>query len=354
MTELDPQGDYERHLAEAIDDHARDIDRVCEARLKKLTAGLSTEQAPYPRAHLISLRRPIHFLALQAINPTGHPSAHPQQGGLTEPWRFRLQRYFAAVEAINTAIEQAVQSGALAIRESSTGLQVQTLPQRAAAPATPFAAAIFNAMPSRVFREAAELLLSLPLLDHLPHEGVAVRLQDFDEWTARAGIAESGEVTRLLQDADDRMWQKELLLHAQLARLAQDEQKEAELRASGLETAAEELSRLQAIALARGRIIENTASGPAPAPTAEASQPSANAEDDGGWLVQVREIADELDLRDAAAGAWSSNKDISERIAPIAIERGIKGPHGQLTASNILRMALQGGRWTRPRKGPTS
>ncbi|MDC6177538.1 hypothetical protein [Ralstonia solanacearum] len=88
--------------------------------------------------------------------------------------------------------------------------------------------------------------------------------------------------------------------------------------------------------------------------TAEASQPSANAEDGGDWLVKVREIADELDLRDAAAGAWSSNKDISERIAPIAIERGIKGPHGQLTASNILRMALQGGRWTRPRKGPTS
>lgn len=66
------------------------------------------------------------------------------------------------------------------------------------------------------------------------------------------------------------------------------------------------------------------------------------------WQAAVREIADELHLKDTGAGAYSSNKDMSDRVAEIARVRKITGPQGQLTAGNILREALQGKRWKRP------
>ncbi|MBM4181529.1 MAG: hypothetical protein FJ209_08275 [Betaproteobacteria bacterium] len=71
------------------------------------------------------------------------------------------------------------------------------------------------------------------------------------------------------------------------------------------------------------------------------------------WKEECRKIADELDAQDAKAGAWSSNVDMSGRVAREAIKRCITGPNGQLTAANILREALQGGRWTRKRSKPT-
>lgn len=66
------------------------------------------------------------------------------------------------------------------------------------------------------------------------------------------------------------------------------------------------------------------------------------------WQDQIREVADKLHRNDLKAGAWSSTKDLSERLAAQAIKLGIRGPHGQLTAANILREALQGSRWKRP------
>lgn len=75
-------------------------------------------------------------------------------------------------------------------------------------------------------------------------------------------------------------------------------------------------------------------------------------EEANDWKAKCREIADELDAIDAEAGAWSSITDLSERIAPIAIERKIRGPHGQLSAGNIRREALQGNRWMRRRDKP--
>ena len=68
----------------------------------------------------------------------------------------------------------------------------------------------------------------------------------------------------------------------------------------------------------------------------------------GTWQDKAREIADELHRKDLKAGAWSSNRDISERVASEAFKRNIVGPTGKLTAGNVLREALQGKRWKRP------
>lgn len=65
------------------------------------------------------------------------------------------------------------------------------------------------------------------------------------------------------------------------------------------------------------------------------------------WQEQCRAIADELHAKDVKAGAYSSMEDISQRVAKIADERGIEGVRGKLTANNIKREALQGGRWIR-------
>lgn len=67
------------------------------------------------------------------------------------------------------------------------------------------------------------------------------------------------------------------------------------------------------------------------------------------WQTGCRTIADELHAKDVAAGAWSSVSDIADRVAPIAVERKIRGPQGQLTAGNILRESLQGKKWNKGR-----
>jgi hypothetical protein len=71
------------------------------------------------------------------------------------------------------------------------------------------------------------------------------------------------------------------------------------------------------------------------------------------WTIHTRQIADELDLKDEQTGAWSSLHDMAGRVAEIAAERKIKGPQGPLTGGNILREALQGGKWKRLRKAKT-
>jgi len=71
------------------------------------------------------------------------------------------------------------------------------------------------------------------------------------------------------------------------------------------------------------------------------------------WTVSARQIADDLHRKDAKGGVWSSLKDMGDRVAIIAAEKDIKGAQGPLTGANILREALQGGRWKRPRKAKT-
>jgi hypothetical protein len=65
------------------------------------------------------------------------------------------------------------------------------------------------------------------------------------------------------------------------------------------------------------------------------------------WQDAVRKLADEVDKADQKAGSRMSKRAIAARVAIEAIKRGIIGPSGPLTASTILRAALQGNQWTR-------
>ena len=67
------------------------------------------------------------------------------------------------------------------------------------------------------------------------------------------------------------------------------------------------------------------------------------------WQEAVRGLADEMHLRDQKTGLFSSTSKIAERVATAAAMHGIRGPRGELSAQNILRAALQGGRWQRPK-----
>jgi hypothetical protein len=71
------------------------------------------------------------------------------------------------------------------------------------------------------------------------------------------------------------------------------------------------------------------------------------------WTIHARQIADECDLKDEKAGAQSCLTDMARRVAEIAAARKIEGPRGPLTGANILREALQGGKWKRLRKAKT-
>ncbi|SAL02193.1 hypothetical protein AWB80_08299 [Caballeronia pedi] len=258
MSDPHAEEDYATYVAKEIERLARNMERLCEARLKSLSEFLCCESEPYPRAHLTTLRRPIHFLAMQAISPKGHPSMHPQSGSSFLPHRERLARYLEAVEGLNAIVAEAVGARALIVRSASTGIPLQALPARAVEPARGFISAIrcSEAMRSGEFHDAAKVLRGCPLLDHLPHSGVAIRLVEFDEWSALAGIAEPSEVTRLLQMADDEMWQRELKYHAVLQNDANSAETEEERAA-----AASDLNRLRSLARAHGRLLPNVTDG---------------------------------------------------------------------------------------------
>lgn len=67
------------------------------------------------------------------------------------------------------------------------------------------------------------------------------------------------------------------------------------------------------------------------------------------WQEAVRALADELHRRDLAAGNWCSLKEMARRLAAEAVKHNIHGPRGELSEQNILRAALSGGQWKRPR-----
>lgn len=80
-------------------------------------------------------------------------------------------------------------------------------------------------------------------------------------------------------------------------------------------------------------------------PIKEAGQPDSAVNE---W-DRAREIADEINAADVKACAYTSLTELAERVARVMRERGIHGKRGPLTGGNLLREALQGGRWIRKR-----
>jgi hypothetical protein len=69
------------------------------------------------------------------------------------------------------------------------------------------------------------------------------------------------------------------------------------------------------------------------------------------WQDEARLEADKIHLAAQRSNYEQTNQQISVKVAEALRHRGIKSERGALTAPNILRVALQGGRWTRPAAG---
>jgi hypothetical protein len=91
---------------------------------------------------------------------------------------------------------------------------------------------------------------------------------------------------------------------------------------------------------------------PAPDPTEQmqgALDDSGKATAKLGWKDEARSEADKIHLASMASGYRLGVEDVAIRVAEKLAERGIESPRGELTAKNILREALQGERWKRPK-----
>jgi hypothetical protein len=80
----------------------------------------------------------------------------------------------------------------------------------------------------------------------------------------------------------------------------------------------------------------------------EQTEPSGKSEP-RDWQEVARAIADELDKKDAIAGAHDSVTNIADRVAAELRDRKTRGPRGPLSGATILREALQGRKWKRKR-----
>lgn len=75
-----------------------------------------------------------------------------------------------------------------------------------------------------------------------------------------------------------------------------------------------------------------------------------NSEDGAGhWTEKARAIANELDMRDLHAGAYTSVTEMGDRVAAEMHMHGINGPRGPVSGATVKREALQGSKWIRPR-----
>lgn len=81
---------------------------------------------------------------------------------------------------------------------------------------------------------------------------------------------------------------------------------------------------------------------------AVASTPSAAEPAQRSWQDEARIEADKAHLEATRLGYELTNKQISEKVSAALRARGIQSSRGILTAPNILREVLQGGRWRRP------
>lgn len=188
MTEPDLKGDRTRSIKEEIDDLGLHVDEACKHRIHEITEQLSIEREPLPLEHLVTVRRLIHFLALRAITSVASGRAC-------------LLRYYQASQAINEGIQRAVQSGKLQLRNGLTGMQIDDWHCPDDRFIKEFSRAISIRDEAKMRQQTALCLYFSNSLGHLPNEGVAVRLEEFEPWAKSVGLVVQGEMSRLLKAA---------------------------------------------------------------------------------------------------------------------------------------------------------
>ncbi len=294
---------------------AETLERYATAIIKNIAQRCQQERAPYPPGHLVSLARPVHYLAARAMSDT-HPAG---AGNNRTPAAWRFRDYLHSVFSLNDTIDRAAKAGRLKLRHPLSGavLDFWHLPEKA--PAGAWEQALLRGNTA----QAIQLMpgdARWPLMQ--PHFiDVTVSPAEFFAWVEAEGIAAPGEVARLMAEG-------ETALRENMARAE---------RMAAIEEGREPPSMAH-----EARQVE---------PKTGSNEAQGKGQDDSAatWQDKARQIADELHRKDKAGGGYTTNRAMADRVASEAIKRGITGQYGQLTAGNILREALQGGRWKRPK-----
>lgn len=202
-------GEYEEHQSAHFDELAKDLDRVCEHRLKNIHQLLSNERPPYPPPHTVTLARAVHVLAMRALADS-HPAKHPRSKSYASKGRHGLHLYWMTVFRLNEGISGAAQAGALSLRDRLTGFPNANFRQPSKERAIEWEQAAITRRASNQTekltfdRRAVEIMCSFSwaLLDGHFDESVVVSLSELDDWAVGAGITDRAGVSSLLNNAE--------------------------------------------------------------------------------------------------------------------------------------------------------
>lgn len=187
---------------EAIEHVQNDLDGALCGQIYDISRQLINERAPFPPAHLITLARYIHVLALRIFNRYTHPEG-AEGWTFDGDFRYEFFRYLATVFKLNAAVATAIKCGDLQLRDRSTGLVMDEW----SVPKTEIADMLERAIYEGDDRTAAEILVKKwPVL--APHfwEDIAISKSEFLGWAERQGIAEPGEIENLNRGLSQGKW----------------------------------------------------------------------------------------------------------------------------------------------------
>lgn len=171
------------------DDESK-LDHACRAYLGWISQGYREEDPPYPPAHIATLARLIHVLALRAVAPCYGTT-------YTTPGFTTFMNYAATTIRLNTAIEQAILSGALNARDRTTGLVFGDLQLSGWDSASKAVKALGDEDPDQPGDGLGDILSSRVL--HFPGY-VAVDLREFCFWAESQGIVSEDELPVMLKN----------------------------------------------------------------------------------------------------------------------------------------------------------
>ncbi len=212
--------------------------------------------------------------------------------------------------------------------------------------------AIGRACSSMTPQQALDVVLTMPELSaHRLHDADAD-----DEYIERVGVCvlrknpPKPDGTRIARwqpgergDANFARWQLSAGAHLAWRKLIAAGVRNKEI---ALFDFASKLPIAHSVAIACCDLVVEPGQVPAARPQAE-TKPAESGKK-ANWHDDARAIADELHLRDLAAGAHCALAPMGDRVAKIMRERGIEGPQGPVSGATVKREALQSGKWKRP------